>query len=165
MPGYRPLVDRFWEKALRCEEGCWPWTGYLTKTGYGMIGLSRSRRIERAHRVAWVLTNGPIPDGLSVLHHCDNRGCVRPDHLFLGTQADNIADMRAKGRANDRRPKRPGAHIGVKNPRARLTVANVWDIRAMRKDGMKFAEIALRFGVATPTIQHIISGKNWSHIG
>ena len=93
------LTDRFWSKVDTSGE-CWTWTADLDDHGYGRLGIGR-KRIEPAHRVAWTLANGPIPEGLRVLHHCDNPPCVRPDHLFLGTQADNMADMMAKGRARN----------------------------------------------------------------
>ncbi len=90
------LAERFWSKVVR-GEGCWIWAASVDDHGYGRFGIGRLR-IEPAHRVAWMVANGPIPDGLSVLHRCDNPPCVRPDHLFLGTQRDNMRDMIAKGR-------------------------------------------------------------------
>ena len=83
--------EGFWRKVQR-DDGCWMWTAGRDGDGYG------SYRNKRAHRVAWQLTRGPIPDGLVVCHSCDNPACVRPDHLFLGTQQDNIQDMLRKGR-------------------------------------------------------------------
>jgi hypothetical protein len=91
--------QRFWSRIQRAEgDGCWIWTAARFPAGYGKVALPRSRKLEGAHRIAWILTNGPIPFGLWVLHRCDNRPCCRPDHLFLGTCADNVADMIAKGR-------------------------------------------------------------------
>jgi HNH endonuclease len=98
-----PIEDRFWPKVSR-GEGCWLWVGSVLKSGYGQIEIKtgpgkRDRRTERAHRIAWMLSFGQIPEGAEVLHTCDTPLCVRPDHLFLGTQADNIADCISKGRA------------------------------------------------------------------
>ena len=100
-----PLEVRFWRHVNKdgptqpqMETPCWVWVGHIHKnTGYGSFE-NREGRTDGAHRIAWVLSNGEIPDGLHVLHHCDYRPCVRPDHLFLGTQANNVADMIAKGR-------------------------------------------------------------------
>lgn len=95
-----PVEHRFWTKVQK-SNGCWLWTGTKTK-GYGMI-LGPGRLPLQAHRVAWTLIFGHIPDGLSVLHHCDVPLCVKPTHLWLGTQADNLADARAKGRRATRK--------------------------------------------------------------
>lgn len=86
---------RFWKRAQKTDT-CWLWTGAVAGFGYGVCG-SRGRRA-RAHRVAYTLEVGPIPPGMQVLHRCDTPRCVRPDHLFLGTQLDNMRDMHAKGR-------------------------------------------------------------------
>lgn len=96
----RPLAERFEERVDRSggPDACHPWTGTLSG-GYGRIGEGgRGCRILYTHRVAWELANGPIPDGLDVLHACDNPPCCNVRHLSLGTHADNMADMAAKGR-------------------------------------------------------------------
>jgi Autographiviridae endonuclease len=91
------LGARLWSRTRRTETGCLEFTGCLGNKGYGQIGVER--KIRSTHRVAWELAYGPIPDGLFVLHHCDNRACIEPTHLFLGTVQDNADDMVAKGRA------------------------------------------------------------------
>lgn len=91
------LSCRFWSKVEKAE-GCWPWKASIFKqTGYGQFALESKRPIN-AHRMAWILTHGEIPDGMVVCHHCDNPLCVNPDHLFLGQQQDNMIDMATKGR-------------------------------------------------------------------
>lgn len=91
---------RFWAK-VRLSDGCWEWTASLSSQGYGMLKVGgKHGAAMRAHRLSWLLHHGEIPAGQCVLHHCDNRLCVRPDHLFLGSQLDNIADRDKKGRWN-----------------------------------------------------------------
>ena len=88
---------KFWAKVDKGDgAGCWLWTGKTNRDGYGV--LTRQRKGWFAHRYSWTLANGDIPDGMMACHTCDNPPCIRPDHLFLGTRADNLRDMRAKGR-------------------------------------------------------------------
>jgi hypothetical protein len=89
------VATRLWDRVDTTGE-CWEWQGALYPAGYGIIGLDGGSHA--THRLSWEIVNGPIPDGLFVCHKCDNRKCVRPDHLFLGTQKDNMRDMIAKGR-------------------------------------------------------------------
>lgn len=170
-----PLVDRFWARVSKSEEpdGCWLWTGTMDRTtGYGVIGLPREgvpakirkSRTVGAHRVSWEIHYGPIPPGLFICHDCDRtypagstdyRRCVRPDHLFLGTHADNVRDMHAKGRAFG----------GQTHPQAKLTAAQVGDIRRLRDEGgFGVRALAETFGVSHDTIRNILLGKVWKHI-
>lgn len=88
---------RFFSKVTKAANGCHEWAASVFKTGYGQFAVS-ARKPETAHRMAWLLQRGEIPEGLQVLHKCDNRKCANVEHLFLGTQADNVADMMSKGR-------------------------------------------------------------------
>lgn len=96
-PDRTPIADRFWRHVEK-GEGCWLWTGFCTPTGYGKTSVER--RPAYAHRVSWELRYGPIPRGLYVCHSCDNPSCVRPDHLFVATQRENLRDMSLKGRGS-----------------------------------------------------------------
>lgn len=95
----KPLEERFWAKVAK-SDSCWNWTGSLAGSGYGYlhIGDKVERKPRTAHRVSWEIHNGPIPEGLWVLHKCDNRKCVNPEHLFIGDRVDNMRDCAAKGR-------------------------------------------------------------------
>lgn len=118
------LAERFWSKVLKTET-CWLWQRQVNNKGYGCLSMYRADKGRHyptyAHRVAWSLTNGPIPDGLNVLHHCDTPACVNPDHLFLGSQRDNMRDCRDKGRLN--------LTIRMKTANSHLTEHQVREIR------------------------------------
>lgn len=139
-------------------QSCWLWCGY-TVNKYGMFypapRINGKQHHVRAHRFAYEEANGPIPEGLHVLHRCDVPLCVRPDHLFLGTNVENSADRNQKGR--QARGERQGS--------AKLTVAIVRRIRkAFAEDGITTTELAARHGVARSTIRAIVSRKNWKHV-
>lgn len=154
-------IDAF--KARYVQKGpdeCWVWTGD-TSHRYGVTYLGDSSEDGRrhrcgSHRVAWVLINGPIPDGMVVCHRCDNPPCVNPSHLFLGTQADNMRDCKAKGRTN--------APRGVDHPRAKLTEADVVEMRSLRASGSTLASLAARFGVPVSAVSNTCTGKTWKHL-
>jgi hypothetical protein len=171
------LSDRFWPKVARGQpDECWPWTACRHAFGYGKIGVAG--RVEFAHRVAWTLTNGPIPAGLYVLHHCDNPPCCNPAHLWLGTYADNNADKAAKGRSHrpERRPvwvmygdanpsrKYPGIQAGERNGFAKLTAADALSIRARSEAGESNASIARAYGLPTATIWKVVHRESWRHV-
>ena len=112
----KSLLERFWAKVQKSDDGCWIWTASFGKAGYGAINSGRRpTRMLSASRVMWEIAYGPIPEGLSVLHRCDVPRCVRPDHLFLGTQRDNIRDAMAKGRHVP-----PPRLIGDENPSSKM---------------------------------------------
>lgn len=130
------------------NSGCWLWVGCFSRDGYGEIKVKRASYL--AHRLAWVAAGKSDPGVLHVLHHCDNRACVNPDHLFLGTNLDNVRDRQRKGR---------GLNLdGEKNGRAKLTSAAVAHIR--RRE-MKAKDYAALYGVGSSTICMIWSGRNW----
>lgn len=149
----RPLADRFWSKVEKADS-CWLWRARTMPNGYGVVGIRRGVT-NLAHRVAWELAHGPIPAGMKVCHRCDVRNCVNPDHLFLGTQADNITDMIAKGR-NARGEKMTGA---------KLTEVQVREIRQRHAIGsVTQTQLATEYGVASTTIGKILRRQRWAHI-
>ena len=133
--------------------GCWLWQGLVRPDGYGNAHFERKR--QGAHRVAWKLFRGEIGPGLVVCHKCDVRACVNPEHLFLGTTAENMEDMTAKGRC----PR------GENHGSAKLTADQVIRIKSMlAEDRLYISEIALEFGVSQTAIRDIKSGKTWRHV-
>lgn len=174
------------------RDGCWLWVGAIASNGYGVFrALGKT---QRAHRVAYALAKGPIPDGLDVCHECDVRACVNPSHLFLGTRRDNILDMVAKGRQNfqvhPEKLARGDKHYARKEPwrlakgnqhgrstmpersargsrvgGAKLTEALVAEIRERLKSGGRIkAMLAREYGVSKGTIGFIADGSTWKHV-
>jgi hypothetical protein len=143
-----PLGERFFEK-VECIpfHPCWEWMGAKSHNGYGVTSVGRKSL--RAHRISWELHNGPIPDGLLVLHRCDNPSCVNPEHLFLGTHADNMRDAARKGRIS-REPKY-----------FKLTRGDVAEIRKRLAAGETQQSIADIFDVSKACIGNIHRGKTW----
>ena len=155
----KPLAERFWAKVQQTDNfHCWNWEGYINPNGYGRIGLGRrADGHEIAHRVSWILHQGPIPKGLCVLHKCDNPTCVNPNHLFLGHQSDNVRDCVKKGRA------RGGSLKGHFNPNVKLTKRDVGEIRLLYKTGSYFQrELGEIYGVTQAQISSITRGESWS---
>jgi hypothetical protein len=157
-PDNEDYSERFWSKVVKYKEqgACWPWIGSRFVRGYGRFSLSG--KIVQAHRVAYVLTHGPIPAGLGILHRCDNPPCVNPDHLFVGTPKDNAYDRGVRGR----HPR------GERSPVSKLTQAQVNEIRmtyvkAYGKNGqVTQTELGERFGVHNATISRIVRRKKWT---
>ena len=147
-----PMPIRFTSKTIKSESGCILWVGCIDEIGYGRFPFNGENK---AHRVAYSYFIGDIPKGMKVLHKCDVRNCVNPDHLFLGTQADNVADMVKKGR-------NISIHLfGERNPMSKLTETHVIEIREMVKSGFKQIEACRKFGVSPMTVSRIIRGVTW----
>jgi hypothetical protein len=154
----RPLAERFWEKVdKRGPDECWEWQGARNEHGYGWFGPTHGEGA-KAHRVAWELTNGPIPEGLCALHHCDNPPCCNPGHLFLGTKRDNTLDMWAKGRG--RQPQLPGELNG----RALLTAHQVSEIRRRAERGELQRVLAREFRVSRQAVSRIVLHQTWKEV-
>jgi hypothetical protein len=144
----------FWSKVeRRPRDECWPWLASRRMNGYGQIHFQRKGLL--AHRVAWTLTNGPIPDGLCVCHRCDNPACCRPDHLFLATNADNSADMVAKRRQNTTEPFNRAR--GERSGRAKLSDPEVADLRRLYAEGVGPKILSERFGISRTHVHRIVS--------
>jgi hypothetical protein len=151
------VVARFWAK-VDITPGCWEWTAFR-KNNYGRIILPTGRKrgqVVYAHRLSWELRNGPIPDGLFVCHKCDNPPCVNPDHLFLGSNDDNMADMHAKGRGVQ--------PCGAEHGRALFTDEQVREIRARRASGEIARTIAQDFACSVATIRDLAKRRTWRHV-
>lgn len=139
------VEQRFYQK-INKTDGCWYWTGSLNHCGYGTFNCRDKTWL--AHRLSYQWSVGSIPDGYSVLHKCDNPKCVRPDHLFLGTQADNVVDMMAKGRCRSRK----------------LVESEVLEIRRRMASKEHRGRIAREFGVSYALLFAIANKKLWKHI-
>lgn len=130
-------------------KSCVIWDGPIDRHGYGRRGRSRA-----AHRVYWEIAYGEIPDGMCVCHRCDNRACVEPTHLFLGTNQDNVDDRESKGRGT----------YGGRNGRTKLTESDVLKIRKANSLGFSHAQLAEEYRVSKSQIQRITSRQHWTHI-
>ena len=146
----RTTPDSFWARVDRTGD-CWLWKGCQTK-GYGVV--ARSGRQTYAHRYAHEITHGPIPKGSYVCHRCDQPLCCRPEHLFLGSQTDNMRDAAAKGRVAR----------GERNGQAKLTEDAVREIRARRAAGEKLTDLARQYGVVFGIVSAIAHRRIWRHV-
>lgn len=151
------MQRRFWS-AVAIGDACWTWTKAISPAGYGVTSSMKVTFL--AHRVAWFLGTGIEPgDGL-VCHKCDNPPCVRPSHLFLGTDDDNLTDMRAKGRGVS-----PVTPRGTAHHNAKLSPEDAREMRALRSAGLSERVIASRFGVAKSTCQSVLRNLTWREVG
>jgi hypothetical protein len=149
------LAERFWSKVDKAGE-CWLWIGWKDADGYGQISLGgRSGRRVGAHVAAWLLAHGQLP-ALQVLHRCDNPACVRAEHLFLGTQRDNMQDMVRKGRK--------AVRAGEENPQAKLTEEQIEEVRSSYVPGVVTQrQLSRQYGVSQSTISEIVNHKAWKN--
>jgi hypothetical protein len=160
----KTVEERFWEKVKKgIGDECWQWIGARSRHGYGNFGI-RPGRTARAHRFSYEQERGPIPVGLMVLHRCDNRLCVNPEHLFIGTQIDNMRDMVLKGRRGFVRLPKESQPRGEKHGGSKLTASDVIEIRRRRDGGERYVRLAEAFGVTSGQIRAIAKRENWSHI-
>lgn len=162
LPNHHSRIDlalRFWAKVdIKGATDCWEWTACKDGHGYGQIGYQGT--YVKAPRISWLLHFGPIPEGegyhgTCVCHECDNPGCVNPNHLFLGTNQDNVDDKKQKGR--------DGRSPGEKNGMVKLTAEQVKEIRAIGSSMLQ-RQIAARYGVEQTSISMILRRKRWAHI-
>jgi hypothetical protein len=150
---FKPYEQRFWEKVLISNASdCWTWTGAKDPRGRGIFRSPTGH--ETAPRFAYRMMCGPVPRELYVLHACDNPSCVNPRHLFLGTPADNVQDMMAKGRLNPGSPGRGESHYAAK-----LTAIDVAEIRASKES---YGVLSQRYGVAKSQICRIKKWQRWN---
>lgn len=150
----QPIQPRFWSKVKKTKT-CWIWTAHKNNKGYGMFGLNST--MKTAHRLSFLWARGDIPKGMCVLHKCDTPACINPKHLFLGTKAENNADMIKKGR--DRKA------VGENVWQSKLKEKEIRQIRILYNTG-KYStrELGKKFGVSHTPIIKIINKKTWKHV-
>lgn len=153
--GKRKSIAERWQKHTLRGEGCWGWTGYRDPKGYGRMGGTEPHTTILVHRASWEIHFGPIPAGLDVLHRCDNPPCSRPDHLFLGTAADNMRDASVKNRTTK----------GERGHCAKLTAGQVLAIRTRyAAGGISHQALADAYGVARESVSELIRRETWKHL-
>lgn len=159
-----PVVDRVLEKIVRIPfSGCWVFMGATNGFGYGIVGTGgRGAPNDRAHRITYRHFCGEIPSGMFVCHRCDVPSCCNPDHLFLGTNQDNVRDMISKGR-NSPPPRNPHV-VGSVHPGSKLTEDQVVHIREAYSRGVKQKDLAQQYGVAHQTISKVVNNRRFKHV-
>lgn len=154
-----PTEEQFWARVSRGEEeedACWEWQGSNTKSGYGRVWVDTGHIY--AHRVSWELTHGISPRG-HVLHRCDNPICVRPEHLFVGSDLDNVRDAISKGRFKFLDPRK-----GTEHHNAKITDKQVREIRQLRNQGISCRAVGAMFNISGTMVSNIANRKNWAHV-
>lgn len=152
------MLQRFWPKINKTKT-CWNWTAARCHFGYGRVGINRNglKTTTKASRISWEFHNGNIPNGLCVLHKCDNPSCVRPSHLFLGSRLDNAIDRGNKGRTKTGYV--PGSLCGT----SKILEKDSIKMRELRKQGLSYPKIAARFDLSYAQTRRTILGINWKH--
>lgn len=153
----KSIGNRFWDRVDVCgEDECWEWKGYRNENGYGkMLAFGE----QMAHRVSWIINSGEIPEGIKVLHKCDNPPCVNPEHLFLGTLGDNNKDRHRKGRTVV--PDNKGSNHGM----SKLKESDVVEILRLHQQGLSNMDIVRKFNkVHKATVYDVIFRRTWSHV-
>jgi hypothetical protein len=149
----RPLAqERFW-KFVQKTDTCWIWIGYTSAKAYGQFQVNG--RPVRAHRFSWEMSFGSISEGMVVCHRCDNPSCVRPEHLFLGTQNENVQDQMRKGRRTNH------AAPGEQHHGSKLTEGQVAELRQARLEGRSTNGLAARFGISERHARAVAAGDGW----
>ena len=143
-------LDRFWAKVNKTNS-CWEWNASKERKGYGEFRASCLGGRWLAHRLSWFFRHGEIPNGLWVLHQCDNPSCVNPSHLYLGTSDDNISDMVSRNRTAK----------GARHSQAKLIQSEVDEIRRLYSEGAARKALVMRYRVSRQTIDRIVTFKNW----
>lgn len=157
--GVIPLEERFWSKVKRDPVGCWEWQAARFSNGYGsayVSGRGKTMLKGLAHRIAYSIANGPIPSDMLVCHSCDNKACVRPSHLWIGTDHDNTQDMLKKGRNTPPRGERSG--------KTKFKNEDVIRIRYLAESGVKWHYIASEYSIRRETVRKIVNRERWAHI-
>lgn len=160
-----PVVELFLRHVKKTET-CSLWTAFRDKDGYGMASKGNGQTgVRRANRRAWEVFRGPIPDGMLVLHRCDNPPCVNPDHLFLGTNSDNMKDAHAKGRHKTPTQAKPESQVrGERQHLSKLKASDIPAIFSLHKDGLSAPQIAAKFGVGKHCVKSVLSRETWRHV-
>lgn len=160
----KPAIERVLDKVIRIPfSGCWIFTGATNDFGYGIVGTGgRGQPTDRAHRITYKHFKGEIPPSMFVCHACDVPSCCNPDHLFIGSNQDNVNDMMRKGR-NSLPPRNPHV-VGSVHPCAKLNEDQVVEMKKLYAQGWTQKELASKYGVVRQTISKVVNNKRFKHV-